>query len=158
MIEETKKILEELIAPPDLIQQFVALLKEKKIGVEQRDDRRAKYFLATNTDKKILVLAHESSKDGWWGIGGDLIGRVRKLEEERKFDLTGWGAALIDEKPDRGYWLTGDAILELNEIGLVRLDSQGKYHFNRNVLQAQTELVNAFSSIERFLLLTGLKA
>ena len=73
MIEETKKILEELIAPPDLIQQFVALLKEKKIGVEQRDDRRAKYFLATNTDKKILVLAHESSKDGWWGIGGDLI-------------------------------------------------------------------------------------
>lgn len=159
MNEETKKVLDELIGPPDLIEQFVVLLKDKEINVEQREhDKRAKYFLATNTDRKVLVLAHESSKDGWWGVGGDLVRRARNGAEDPTFSLTGWGAALIDEKPNRGYWVSGEAILELSEIGLVRLDLQEKYHFNRKVLQAQTELAPSFSSIEKFLQLSGLKA
>ena len=159
MNEETRSILDELIGPPSLTEQFVTLLKEEGLDIKQsREHDRAKYFFVTNMDNKVIVLAHESSKDGWWGIGGNLIACAMEDAAKPEISLTGWGAALIDKKPDRGYWVSGEAILELSEIGLIRLDSQSKYHFNCNVLQAQAELAPTFSTIETFLRLSGLKA
>ena len=159
MNEEIRSILEGLIGPPSLTEQFITLLKEKGLDIKQSPEHdRAKYFFVANTDKKVIILAHESSKDGWWGIGGSLNASAMKDAGKPEISLTGWGAALIDKKPDRGYWVSGEAILELSEIGLIRLDSQSKYHFNRNVLQEQTDLAPTFSNIETFLQLSGLKA
>ena len=159
MDEETKKVLEELFGPPDLIEQFIGLLKARDVSIEKHEHGiRTKYFLATKVDRSVVVLAHESTKDGWWGIGADLISRVNKVAEDPKFGLGSWGAALIDQKPSRGYWVPGEAISELHGIGLVTLDSQGKYHFHRPILEAQTELVHSFASIEKFLKLAGLES
>ena len=159
MNEETKRLLGEVFGPPDLTEQFIGLLKERDVIIEKhKHDMRTKYFLATKVDRRALVLAHESTRDGWWGIGSDLIGRAKNVAEDTKFRLGSWRAALIDQKPSQGYWVPGEAILELCEIGLVTLDSQGKYHFHRPVLEAQTELAHSFSSVEKFLKLAGLES
>ena len=159
MNEDLRNILDELIGPPGLTKQFLMLLEEKGLDIKQsRDHDRAKYFFVTNGDKKVIVLAHESSNDGWWGIGGSLIASAMEDVAKPENNLTDWGAALINKKPDRGYWVSAEAILELRDIDLIRLDSQNKYHFNRNVLQAQEDLAPPFATIETFLRLSGLEA
>jgi hypothetical protein len=137
----------------DLVRQFKIALKEASVEIEEATG--AKYFAAGMSGVEILVLAHESTKDGWWGITEDIVRRVSHSERLKDSGVS-WGAALIDKSPRRGFWVPGENIFQLKTLGLVRL-GEVQYHFKRADLEKKPDLAFSFFSVPEFLRVSGLK-
>ena len=78
----------ELSSDKDLVRKFKRALVEA--GVEIKEYPPAKYFVAGMGGDPVIVLAHESTEIGWWGILKDIIDRVTDLEIV-KTNKVGWG-------------------------------------------------------------------
>lgn len=151
------KVIEDVCELPSekvLVRQFTKALGEA--GVEIQDSPTAKYFVAGRGDVSVIVLAHESTKDGWWGILKHIIDRIIGLEKVKTREV-GWGAALLDKDYKRGYWIMGENIFELKTLCLVSLGKKGQYHFKHENLRKKPGMARYFYSIEEFLSVSGLK-
>lgn len=163
MDEESRKVFSDFVTdsrPEDQVKQFIDILRKPPYEIditEDQEDSRTKYFGATKDGKSIFVLAHKSTtKDGWWGIGRSLVERVKKASENPRHNLSGWGAALIDSEPYRGYWINGEDFLELCDIGLISPNRNGLYEIHGITLRSQVDPAPCFSTIHKFLTLCGL--
>ena len=140
---------------PDLVGKFKNALKDT--DVEIAEDPVAKYFAAKTEDVTLFLLAHESNlSKGWWGIHHDIVDRVRNSEPVRTNHI-GWGAVLLHKTIQRGYLIQGDNILRMKTLRLVTLGKEGQYHFNQDKLDEMPDLAKCFFSINKFLLLSGLR-
>lgn len=137
-----------------LVDQFKEFLDEA--GVEVRTSSQGKYFRATKDGIALVILAHESTKVGWWGILKSHVDELEKDAEKPEYNLNGWGAVLLHKGPRMGYWIKGENVLELIRLGLVSLSGQGQYLFADKVLEKKSGLASYFFSVKGFLKLSGL--
>lgn len=160
MDDETRKLLGDIIIEAKTAKKSEDLVREFKLalngaGVEIEEVPQAKYFAAGMNGVEILVLAHESRKDEWWGITEDIVKRVRAASARREKGII-WGAALIDKSHRRGYWIRGENILKLRTLGLVTMGG-GQYHFKHDDLQRKPDLAPYFWTVDKFLAHSGLR-
>ena len=145
----------ELSSDKDPVRKFKRALVEA--GVEIKEYPPAKYFAAGMGGDPMILLAHESTEVGWWGILKDIIDRVIGLETVKTHKV-GWGAALLDKDYKRGYWISGENIFALKTLCLVSLGKEAQYHFKHENLRKKPGLAPYFYSIEEFLSVSGLKS
>lgn len=140
-----------------MVEQFKALLREAGVEVRNSRDPKAPYFHAVRERTALVVLAQGSTSKERWSI---MKTQIRVLEVDagyREARLRSWGTVLIDESPDRGFWIKGNNILVLHELeGLVTVDRKGWFLFEAKKLRRSPELAAYFSTIEGFLKLSGL--
>ena len=160
MDDEIRKSLGDIIfkakaakKSEDLVREFKLALNDA--GVEIEEVPQAKYFAAGMNGVELLVLAHESRKDGWWGITEDILERVRAAAARREKGLI-WGAAFLDKSHRRGYWIRGENILKLKTLCLVTIGG-GQYHFKHDDLQRKPDLAPYFWTMDKFLAHSGLR-
>ena len=137
-----------------LVDQFRKFLEEA--GVEIRTSAQGKYFRATKAGVSLVILAHESTEVGWWGILKSHIDELEKEAGKPENNLKGWGSVLLHKGSSRGYWIKGENILELIRHSLVSLTGQGQYLFSDKVLEKRPVLAPYFFSVKGFLKLSGL--
>ena len=160
MDDEKRKSLGDIIIGAKTTKKSEGLVREFKLapigaGVEIEEASQGKYFAAGMNGVEILVLAHESTKDEWWGISEGIVERVRAANARREKVIT-WGAALLDKGHRREYWISGENILKLKALGHVR-NFGGQYQFKHDDLQRRPDLALYFWKIDNFLTLSGLK-
>ena len=138
---------------PDLVTRFKLLLNNA--GIEIKDySLPSKYFQANKNDSRVFILAHESTKDRWWGVLCNLIERVRQ-EKHVKSGLIRWGIVLLDGDPRKGYWIPAENLDKLKQLGGAKeLDLQ--FHFRGDIIDLHPQLAPPFFTIPKFLKLTGL--
>ena len=145
--------LEELLGglAPLSSGNFVRQLKNrlKKEGLEIAEKSGAKYFAACSGGPTVMLLSHESTDHGLWGIRADIVERcLEKLHEP-----TLWGAVLLDGSATRGFWIPGHHI-KLTADSFSAVNQQHLFHKNR--LMVIESLCPYFIGIHDFLEKTGL--
>jgi hypothetical protein len=147
--------LEELLrgVAPLSSGNFVKQLKNrlKEEGVEVADKSGAKYFAACSGGPTIMLLSHESTDHGFWGVHADIVERC----SEKLHEPTVWGAVLLDGSATRGFWIPGPRI-KLAADSFSAVNQQHLFHKNR--LIAKESLCPYFIGIHDFLGKTGLRS
>lgn len=158
MEENLRRVFEELKSasgPANLVEEFQDLLRAE--GVEVEGTTGAKYFAAMKEGRTIIVLAHESTDQGFWGIRRKVVERCQGVAHEKKGELQGWGAALLDGSPQRGFWVEGDTIRQLYEAGVIQYSSSNdQYLFVAKELRKVPDRALYFIGIGEFLERSGL--
>ena len=135
---------------PDLVEQFRNSLHILGFKLEPETyDGKFKVFGAEKDGRSIIILAHESSEIGFWGVGMKHVQRLRSVAE--KHSLGCWGAVLIDQSSSRGFWIDGSNIESLSDS----LSRRGYFLFHHEKLARNREIANYFFSVEEFLRITG---
>jgi len=68
---------------PDLVEQFRNSLYILGFKLEpERYDGKFKVFGAEKDGRSIIILAHESDKMGFWGVGMKHVQRLRSVAEQ----------------------------------------------------------------------------
>jgi hypothetical protein len=135
---------------PDLVEQFRDSLHILGFKLEPEIyDGKFKVFGAERVGRSIIILAHESDKIGFWGVGMKHVQRLRSVAEENSLGC--WGAVLIDRSSRRGFWIEGSNIESLADS----LTRRGYFLFHDAKLARNRELAHYFFSVEEFLRMTG---
>ena len=114
-----------LPGPGHLVDQFKhRLLKE---GAKIEEVPGAKYFAVCMHGPAVVVLAHESTGHGFWGIRRDIVERCLRAEEKSAPGDFTWGAVLLDDSFARGFWIHGSHVRELSD-SFSKANEQYLYH------------------------------
>ncbi len=155
--EQLRTILDELQraspgkAPGNLVGRFREALEQAGVEILRSENSpTSKYFAAGRNERVVLVLAHEPTHIKWWGVGWELIDRIK----EKPID---WGLLLLWHDYRRGFWIPRDNFFELRDLNLVTLDKARNFSFNEETLERRPDLARAFFSIPRFLKFSGLE-
>lgn len=141
-----------------LVEPFMQLLRDAGVEVRPTFDSREKWFRATCGARAIVILAHESNRDEWWGIQKKDAEQLKSEALKDEHGLIGWGAALLDKDARRGYWIKGDNLFELERLLAIKPNKKGLYEIKATKIQLHPHLAVFFSSTKKFVAVSELKS
>jgi len=149
-------LMKAVSSEPTLVAKFIESLQQENVEVKYPPNRPiAKWFVGQKKNE-VLILAHKSTRIGWWGVKKQIIDRIINYERIKNDEIL-WGMALIDGDCRRGFWIPGKNFPELITLRIVTLGRTEQYNFNKSALEQRRDLALEFMTVRRFIQLSGLE-